>query len=137
MKTNHIITIAAALTMGISGSAFGMHNESHREQQRELQRHRTSRVQPAEREQKENVFVSTVAYPFRLLGRTGRSVMNTPTIVGETWNGDRSFISKRGIMASREDKIERRNLSDRTVSGEDQRTVPKGRGERRQLFPND
>jgi len=61
---------------------------------------------------------------------TGRSVMNTPSIVGETWNGERTFISKRGIMARDEDSMS-------AASAEHQRSVPQGRGERRQLFPND
>jgi len=131
-STNYIMTIAAAVTLGFGGSAFANHNESHRDQQRELQRHRTSRVAQPQQEQKENVFVSTVAYPFRFLGRTGRSVMNTPHIVGETWNGQRTFISKRGILARDEDAMS--NESNRTP---DQRGIPQGRGERHPAFSNE
>ena len=41
---------------------------------------------------------STVTSPLRALGRTGRSIVRTPTIISETIKGERPFVGERGFM---------------------------------------
>lgn len=58
-----------------------------------------------------NRFVSVVTYPFR----TAYTVVRTPILVGETFTGKRTFISKRGLFMVKEtpDEMNDTNTRDR------------------------
>ena len=45
-----------------------------------------------------------LGYPFVMLGRAGGSIMHSPKIASETFNGKRDLVSKRGVMTERDAK---------------------------------
>lgn len=49
----------------------------------------------------------TIGYPVVLLGRAGHTVFRSPQILSETIEGDRSLVSKRGLLAGTEGKMDR------------------------------
>lgn len=55
----------------------------------------------------------------RYPGRVGGTVLRTPRLIAETFGGERSLISKRGLFQTNE-----------TADSEMSRSVPQGRGQR-------
>ena len=94
MKTTPILT--AVLTTVILG-ALGTSARAESDQFRTQQEQRQAETHNADR------FRDTVTYPFRLVGRTGRTIIRTPVIVAETVKGEREFVNESGFFSRKEE----------------------------------
>jgi len=106
MKTTKISIFAIAATCALGASALAdEQSQTLNNQQRQVRRaaYSSRTMDKPNTEANKSVVVRTVEYPFAFLGRAGRSIWHTPQIVSETFKGERSVISKQGIMARNEE----------------------------------
>jgi hypothetical protein len=90
MNTSKSIMLAIAATCALGASALA-DSQSNQNLMREKQ---SKQAQAAAKTPKDQSMGVTGFFK-----RTGQSIMNTPTIVKETFTGDRKLVSSRGILA--------------------------------------
>jgi len=103
MKTAKLSLLTLVTACGLGASALADdQSPTMNNQRREVRREAVSN-RAADNQKQQTLLVRTVEYPFVFLGRTGRTFWHTPTIVSETFHGQRSIISKQGFMARRQE----------------------------------
>jgi hypothetical protein len=90
MKTSKSIMLAIATTCALGATALA-DSQPNQNLMREKQAKQAQAAAKAPKDQ------STGVTGF--FKRTGQSIMHTPTIVKETFTGDRKLVSSRGILA--------------------------------------
>lgn len=104
MKTTELLTLGVAASLSLGALALADQTGAQANKKIENQ----SRV--IEKSKKtwddQPVVIRTVGYPFVFLERAGHSIIRTPQIVEQTYDGDRTLISKEGILAPRESERE-------------------------------
>ena len=128
MKTNTKSKLPAALVLALglcmSASAFGDSTPAQR--QREEENTRRNPVQ-ATMDTAGNVFSRTG----QIMKNTGRTVLRSPMIVGESLAGDRKFVSREGLFVRTESEEVEGGRAGRSVDSNEERPlmISKGRGE--------
>jgi len=101
MKTTKFLTLGVAASLSLGAFALADQNTT---QLQEKKLENQSRIIEKSRKtwDEQPAVIRTVGYPFVFLERAGHSIIRTPQIVEQTYDGDRTFISKQGILAPRE-----------------------------------
>lgn len=94
------IALIVALSLGLGAQAFAIHQPGHPAPANDRP---TSLSSGQTLPPSGNMFVDTLTYPFRIVGRGAVSLTHTPQIVGDTFRGDRKFISRHGLLTKESD----------------------------------
>jgi len=96
MNTMKLFTLATAASCALGASALADHQPGHpgTTAPKSATAARTWNDQP--------MLLRTVGYPVVFLGRAGHTMIRSPKIMGETFRGERQFVSKKGFFARRD-----------------------------------
>jgi|SRR5258708_7451909 hypothetical protein len=96
MKTTKLLTLAIAASCALGASALADQQVGHPAHSPEKMAKKgdsgkTWDAQPTA--------IRTIGYPVVFLGRAGHSILRSPEIVSETFKGQRTIVSKKGLFA--------------------------------------
>jgi len=93
-----MLAIAATCALGASALAVQQPAQNPMKEKQTREAEKSGKTWDTERP----MALRIAGYPFVFLERTGHSLVRSPEIVSESFKGERSLVSKRGILAPTE-----------------------------------
>ncbi|HEY3898104.1 MAG TPA: hypothetical protein VGM54_05795 [Chthoniobacter sp.] len=94
MKTTKLITTGIVALCALGASAMAVQNNEAQKKPANMEQKSWNNEQP--------MALRVIGYPVVFLERAGHSLIDSPQIVSQTFKGQRTIVSKNGLLTRRE-----------------------------------